>query len=95
MPPSGSAQIPAFGSSARPGEKASVLSFVVEGVHPHDVGTILDDDGIAIRAGHHCAQPVMQRFGVPATARASFRLLQHVAEVDALARAHRVREMFG
>ena len=53
-------------------EKAGVLSFIVEGVHPHDVGAVLDDDGIAIRAGHHCAQPVMRRFGVPATARASF-----------------------
>ena len=53
-------------------EKASVLSFVVDGVHPHDVGAVLDDEGIAIRAGHHCAQPVMRRFGVPATARASF-----------------------
>ena len=53
-------------------EKAAVLSFVVDGVHPHDVGAVLDDEGIAIRAGHHCAQPVMRRFGVPATARASF-----------------------
>src|SRR5215471_16807807 len=55
-------------------EKASVLSFVLDGVHPHDIGTILDRDGIAIRAGHHCAMPVMQRFGVPATARASLAL---------------------
>jgi cysteine desulfurase/selenocysteine lyase len=66
-------------------EKASVLGFVVKGVHPHDIGTILDDQGIAIRAGHHCAQPVMERFGVPATARASFAFYNTRAEVDALA----------
>src|SRR6266581_3923022 len=65
-------------------EKASVLSFVVEGVHPHDIGTILDQEGIAIRTGHHCAQPVMERFGVPATARASFGLYNTREEVDAL-----------
>jgi cysteine desulfurase/selenocysteine lyase len=68
-------------------EKASVLSFVIEGVHPHDVGTILDQEGIAIRAGHHCAQPVMQRFHIPATARASFAFYNTKDEVDALARA--------
>jgi cysteine desulfurase/selenocysteine lyase len=66
-------------------EKASVLGFVLKGVHPHDIGTILDDQGIAIRAGHHCAQPVMERFGVPATARASFAFYNTPAEVDALA----------
>jgi cysteine desulfurase/selenocysteine lyase len=65
-------------------EKASVLSFVLEGVHPHDLGTILDQDGIAIRSGHHCAQPVMERFGVPATTRASFGLYNTREEVDAL-----------
>jgi cysteine desulfurase/selenocysteine lyase len=65
-------------------EKASVLSFVLEGVHPHDLGTILDQDGIAIRSGHHCAQPVMERFGVPATSRASFGLYNTREEVDAL-----------
>ncbi len=64
--------------------KASVLSFVMEGVHPHDVGTILDDEGVAIRAGHHCAQPVMQRFGVPATARASFAFYNTLEEIDSL-----------
>jgi cysteine desulfurase/selenocysteine lyase len=58
---------------------------VLKGVHPHDIGTILDDQGIAIRAGHHCAQPVMERFGVPATARASFAFYNTPAEVDALA----------
>jgi len=65
-------------------ERAGVLSFVLEGVHPHDIGTILDHEGIAIRAGHHCAQPVMERFGVPATARASFAVYNTRAEVDAL-----------
>ena len=76
-------------------EKASVLSFVVEGVHPHDVGAVLDDDGIAIRAGHHCAQPVMQRFGLPATARASFAFYNTRDEVDALVRGlRRVRSVF-
>ena len=76
-------------------EKASVLSFVVEGVHPHDVGAVLDDEGVAIRAGHHCAQPVMQRLGVPATARASFAFYNTREEVDALVRGlHRVRTVF-
>ena len=76
--------------------KASVLSFVVDGVHPHDVGAVLDDDGIAIRTGHHCAQPVMNRMGVPATARASFAFYNTPAEVDALVRGlERVRTVFG
>jgi len=65
-------------------EKASVLSFVMEGVHAHDVGTILDQEGIAIRTGHHCAQPVMDRFGVPATARASLAFYNTRDEIDAL-----------
>ncbi|MDT7541472.1 MAG: cysteine desulfurase / selenocysteine lyase [Acidobacteriota bacterium] len=68
-------------------EKVSVVSFIIEGVHPHDVGTILDQEGIAIRAGHHCAQPVMQRFKIPATARASFAFYNTKEEVDALASA--------
>ncbi len=76
-------------------EKASVLSFVVEGVHPHDIGTVLDQEGIAVRAGHHCAQPVMKRFDVPATARASFAFYNTRQEVDTLARAiERVIEVF-
>jgi cysteine desulfurase/selenocysteine lyase len=76
-------------------EKAGVISFVLEGVHPHDVGTILDQEGIAIRTGHHCAQPVMERFGIPATARASFALYNTRAEVEALAAGlRRVREVF-
>jgi cysteine desulfurase/selenocysteine lyase len=65
-------------------EKASVLSFVVDGIHSHDVGTILDQEGIAVRVGHHCAQPVMQYYKVPATARASFALYNTRDEVDAL-----------
>ncbi len=76
-------------------EKAGVLSFVIEGVHPHDVGTILDQEGIAIRTGHHCSQPVMERFGIPATARASFAVYNTFAEIDALVRGiGKVREVF-
>jgi cysteine desulfurase/selenocysteine lyase len=67
--------------------KASVLSFVLDGIHPHDIGTIVDRSGVAIRTGHHCAQPVMERFGVPATARASFAMYNTREEVDTLARA--------
>jgi len=77
-------------------EKASVLSFVMEGVHPHDIGTVLDQEGIAIRAGHHCAQPLMDRFGVDATARASFAFYNTRTEVDALVDALlKTRELFG
>ncbi len=76
-------------------QKASVLSFVIEGIHPHDIGTILDRDGIAVRAGHHCAQPVMQRFQVPATTRASFAFYNTRDEVDALvAGVRKVLEVF-
>jgi cysteine desulfurase/selenocysteine lyase len=76
--------------------RAAVLSFVVQGVHAHDVGTILDQEGIAVRAGHHCAQPVMLRFGVPATTRASFAMYNTMEEVDALVRGiRRVKEVFG
>ncbi|SOE63647.1 cysteine desulfurase / selenocysteine lyase [Burkholderia sp. D7] len=76
-------------------EKASILSFVMEGVHAHDVGTILDHQGVAVRAGHHCAMPVMQRYGVPATVRASFALYNTREDVDALMAAlARVREVF-
>jgi len=70
-------------------EKAGVLSFVLDGIHAHDIGTILDQEGIAIRAGHHCAMPVMQRFGVPATARASLAFYNTRGELDALGRAIR------
>jgi len=77
-------------------KKASVLSFVMEGVHPHDIGTILDQEGIAIRTGHHCAQPVMAYFGVDATARASFGLYNTKGEVDALVTGiNKVKEVFG
>ena len=76
-------------------EKASVLSFVLDEVHPHDIGTILDQEGIAVRTGHHCAQPVMERFHIPATVRASFAVYNTKAEIDALARAiQKVHEVF-
>ena len=76
-------------------EKASVLSFIVEDVHPHDIGTILDQEGIAVRAGHHCAQPVMKRFNVPATARASFAFYNTRQEIDTLVHAiEKVIEVF-
>lgn len=76
-------------------KKAAVLSFEIKGVHPHDVGTILNHDGIAIRTGHHCAQPVMQRFGVPATARASFAFYNTREEIDKLVEGIRkAQEMF-
>jgi cysteine desulfurase/selenocysteine lyase len=77
-------------------EKAGILSFIVDGVHPHDVGTILDREGVAIRAGHHCCQPLMHRLGVAATARASLALYNTREEIDALTAAlHKVREVFG
>jgi len=76
-------------------EKASVISFTLEGVHPHDIGTILDQEGIAVRTGHHCAQPLMMRFNVPATGRASFGLYNTREEADALiAGLHKVNEVF-
>ena len=76
-------------------EKAGVLSFLLDSIHPHDIGTILDQEGIAIRTGHHCAQPVMQRFGIAATARASFALYNTREEVDALVEGiQKVREVF-
>ena len=76
--------------------KAGVLSFVMDGIHPHDIGTILDQEGIAIRAGHHCAQPLMARFGVPATARASFAMYNTHEEADALVRGIlKVKEILG
>jgi cysteine desulfurase/selenocysteine lyase len=76
-------------------ERAGVVSFVIENIHPHDVGTILDQEGIAIRTGHHCAQPIMQRFGIPATARASFAFYNTKEEVDALVNGIiKVQEVF-
>jgi cysteine desulfurase/selenocysteine lyase len=75
--------------------KSGVVSFVMDGIHPHDIGTIVDREGVAIRTGHHCAQPVMDRFGIPATARASFAVYNTLGDVDALAGAiQRVRAMF-
>jgi len=76
--------------------RASALSFVMEGIHPHDIGTILDSEGVAVRAGHHCAQPVMARYGVSATVRASFAIYNTTREIDALvAGLQNVREVFG
>lgn len=77
-------------------EKAGVLSFLIEDIHPHDIGTILDQEGIAVRTGHHCAQPVMERFRIPATVRASFAAYNTLEEIDALARGmEKVWEVLG
>jgi cysteine desulfurase/selenocysteine lyase len=80
-----------------PAEKrGGVASFTLKGVHPHDVSQILDEDGIAIRAGHHCAQPLHERFNLPATARASFYLYSKIQEVDKLVEAiYKVKRVFG
>jgi cysteine desulfurase / selenocysteine lyase len=79
-----------------PEESAGIVSFSMEGVHPHDIGTILDEEGVAIRAGHHCAQPLMEQLGVPATARASFGLYSDESDVAALLRGlERVQRIFG
>ena len=81
------------GTAAR---KASILSFVMDGIHPHDVGTIVDREGVAIRTGHHCAQPVMDRLGIPATARASLAMYNTREEIDALVAAlQKARKVFG
>jgi cysteine desulfurase/selenocysteine lyase len=88
-------QVPGLRLTGTAAHKAGILAFVLEGVHPHDIGTILDREGVAIRTGHHCCQPLMDRLGVPATARASLALYNTRAEVDALARAlDKVREVF-
>lgn len=88
--------IPGLRIIGRAPDKAAVISFVIDDVHPHDVATVLDMEGVAVRAGHHCAQPLMERFGVAATTRASFALYNTVGDVDALAAGlHRVREVFG
>ncbi|MGB0408518.1 MAG: aminotransferase class V-fold PLP-dependent enzyme [Opitutales bacterium] len=77
-------------------EKASILSFVIDGIHPHDIGTFLDADGVAVRAGHHCTQPLLQRFGVPATARASFAFYNSFEDVERLASAlKKLQRFFG
>jgi cysteine desulfurase/selenocysteine lyase len=76
--------------------KASVLSFVMDGIHPHDIGTVVDREGVAIRTGHHCAQPIMDRYGIPATARASFAMYNNFDDIDALVAAlGRVRALLG
>ena len=79
----------------QPRHRSGVISFAMGGVHPHDIGTILDHDGVSVRAGHHCAQPTMDRFGVPATVRASFGIYNDREDVDALvAGLRRVQEVF-
>jgi cysteine desulfurase/selenocysteine lyase len=89
-------QIPGVRIIGRAREKAGVISFVVDGVHAHDVGTILDREGIEVRTGHHCAQPVMDRFGVPATVRASLAFYNTKQEINALAAGiQRVKALFG
>ena len=88
-------QIPGVRLIGTAREKASVLSFLIDGIHPHDAGTVLDYEGIAVRTGHHCAQPVMQRFGIPATTRASLAFYNTREELDALAAGIRkVQEVF-
>ena len=90
------ATIPGLRIIGSPRRRSSLVSFVLEGIHPHDVGTILDAEGVAVRAGHHCAQPVMERFRVPATIRASFAAYSRSTDVDALVAAlHKAREIFG
>jgi len=88
-------RIPGLRLTGTAADKAGILAFVLDGVHPHDIGTILDREGVAIRAGHHCCQPLMERLGVPATARASLALYNTRADIDALAAAlHKVQEVF-
>jgi len=89
-------QIPGVRIIGTAREKAGVISFVLEGVHAHDVGTILDREGVAVRTGHHCAQPVMDRFGVPATVRASLAFYNTKQEINSLAAGiQRVKAVFG
>ena len=79
-----------------PDDSAGIVSFALAGVHPHDIGTILDDESVAVRAGHHCAQPLMEVLGVPATARASFAAHSDSSDIEALVRAlHKVKRIFG
>jgi cysteine desulfurase / selenocysteine lyase len=90
------AEVPGLRLVGTAPQKASILSFVMDGIHPHDIGTIVDREGVAIRTGHHCAQPVMDRFGVPATARASLALYNTREDLDRLvASLHKVHEVFG
>ena len=93
--PKRSPRIPGLRLIGTAREKASVLSFVMEGIHPHDIGTLLDRQGIAVRTGHHCAQPVMDFFNVPATTRASLAFYNTFGEIDALvAGLQKVKEVF-
>ncbi len=88
-------QVPGLRLIGTAREKASVLSFIIDGIHPHDIGTILDREGVAVRTGHHCAQPVMDRFGVSATTRASLALYNTPEDIDALVLGlRRVQEVF-
>jgi cysteine desulfurase/selenocysteine lyase len=88
--------VPGVRIIGRPKKRAAVLPFVMDAAHPHDIGQILDGEGIAIRAGHHCTQPLMQRFGLPATARASLAFYNTREELDRLGAAlHKVNEVFG
>jgi len=90
------AAIPGVTLIGRAKERAGAISFILDGVHPHDIGTVLDQEGIAIRTGHHCTQPLMDRFGVPATARAALAFYNTFEEIDALVTGiHKVKEMFG
>jgi cysteine desulfurase/selenocysteine lyase len=76
-------------------EKSSLISFILKGVHPHDLGTVLDEDGVAVRTGHHCAMPVMDLYRIPATVRASFSLYNTCGEIDVLAQSlERARKIF-
>ena len=89
-------EVPGLRVIGAPRHRAGVISFVMDGVHPHDIGTVLDSAGVAVRAGHHCAQPLMRRLGVPATARMSVAVYNDSSDLDALiAGLHRVRELFG
>jgi cysteine desulfurase/selenocysteine lyase len=89
-------RIPGLTIMGQAAHKAGVISFTLEGVHPHDLGTILDSEGVAVRAGHHCAMPVMEFFGVAATARASFGCYSNQADIDQLVAAlNHAREVFG
>jgi cysteine desulfurase/selenocysteine lyase len=89
-------EVPGVRFIGQAAERAGIVSFVVDGIHPHDLGTILDMEGVAIRAGHHCAMPLMTRFGLPGTARASFALYNTTEDVDALvAGLHKARRLFG
>jgi cysteine desulfurase/selenocysteine lyase len=90
------AKIPGVELVGTAAHKAAVLSFTMAGIHPHDIGTILDTQGVAVRTGHHCAMPVMDFFGIPATARASFGCYNTLEEVDRLVAAlHETRKVFG